>query len=163
MAKLTRKQRMLVKGIAAGKTQKQAAKEAGLDRTYASKVLKQPQLTATLAELLERSGLGDMSLLAKLKELLEARKVIAVVTGKDAGMGSVDFIVPNYTVQARALDFAFRLRGAYQKKVEQKGVTPVPVDFRGTFVGSKGRELPEAGQGMLGKYLGGVSEVDDTR
>lgn len=118
MAKLTMKQRRLIKGIAGGMTQKEAARAAGLDRTYASKVLKQPQLTATLAELLERSGLGDLSLLAKHKELLNATKVIAVVVGKNVAGGSVDLIVPDYAVQAKALDRAYRLKGAFIEKKE---------------------------------------------
>jgi hypothetical protein len=127
-------------------TQRAAANAAGISEEYASRVVKKGQVREALGELMERSGLDDLSLLAKLKELLEANKRIAVVTGRSAGVGSMDFTVPDWAVQAKALDFAFRLRGAYQKKVEHKGLTPIPVDFRVTFVGSKGRELPEAGE-----------------
>ena len=93
MAKLTLKQRRLIKGIAGGMTQRAAANAAGISEEYASRVVKKGQVLEALGELMERSGLGDLSLLAKHAELLEATKVIAVVTGKDAGMGTVDFIV----------------------------------------------------------------------
>ena len=148
MAKLTTKQRRLIKGIAGGMTQRAAANAAGISEEYASRVIKKGQVREALGELMEKYGLGDMTLLTKHAELLEATKVIAVVVGMKIAGGSVDLIVPDYAVQAKALDRAYRLKGFYQKQVEQKGLTPVPVDFRVTFVNSKGRELPEAGPDM---------------
>jgi len=148
MAKLTTKQRRLIKGIAGGMTQRAAANAAGISEEYASRVVKKGQVLEALGELMERSGLGDMTLLTKHAELLEATKVIAVVVGKKVAGGSVDLIVPDYAVQAKALDRAYRLRGFYQKQAEHCGLTSVPVDFRVTFVDPKGQPAPEAGPDM---------------
>ena len=94
-----------------------------------------------LGELMERSGLGDMTLLTKHAELLEATKVIAVVVGKNVAGGSVDLIVPDYAVQAKALDRAYRLRGTYPKKKEHRRSAARPTEctsdvcrFQGTGV-----------------------------
>jgi len=146
MAKLTTRQRKLIKGIAGGMTQRAAANAAGISEEYASRVVKKGQVLEALGELMERSGLGDMTLLTKHAELLEATKVIAVVVGKNVAGGSVDLIVPDYAVQAKALDRAYRLRGAYPKKAEHRRSAAVQPNVRVTFVDSKGRALPEAGE-----------------
>jgi hypothetical protein len=120
--KLTGKQRKLVQGIAQGKSQRQAAKAAGMDSTYASKVLKKPQVSATLQELMEKSGLGNSVLLSKHRELLNASRTVSAISGKDANAGTVDFIeVPDSPVQVKALDLAYKLRGAYIDKLEISG------------------------------------------
>jgi hypothetical protein len=120
--KLTGKQRKLIQGIAKGKSQRQAAKAAGMDSTYASKVLKKPQVSATLQDLMEKSGLGNAVLLSKHRELLNASRTVSAISGKEANAGTVDFIeVPDSPVQVKALDLAYKLRGAYIDKVEISG------------------------------------------
>ena len=121
-ARLTGKQRKYVQGIAKGKTQKVAAKEAGISEAYGSTLLKKVKVQATLQDLMEKSGLGNAVLLSKHRELLNASKTVSAISGKDANAGSVDFIeVPDSTVQVKALDLAYKLRGAYIDKVEISG------------------------------------------
>lgn len=126
--KLTGKQRKLIKGIAAGKSQRQAAKAAGMDSTYASKVLKKPQVSATLQALMEKSGLGDKRLLAVHNEMLEASKTISVIPkkgeteGRDATGSSVEFVdVPDWQARGKALEMGYKLKGAFIEKVEVSG------------------------------------------
>lgn len=101
---LTIKQKKLVKGIVAGKSQKDAAKDAGLNEQYASDILKKPEVKASLQELMEAAGLSDDVLLSKHKELLNAKR-------ED---------VPDYQTQKSALEMAYKLKGAF---VEKKEVT----------------------------------------
>lgn len=118
---LTQKQRKLVKGIAAGKLQKQAAKEAGLTEQYASDILKKPEVRATLQQLMEKAGLSDDVLLAKHVELLHAQKTISTISGKEADSKTVDFVdVPDYQTQKGALEMAYKLKGAFVDKAEIK-------------------------------------------
>ena len=118
--KLTIKQKKLVKGIVAGKTQRQAAKEAGLNESYASNILKEPHIVLKIQDLMEGMGLSDAVLLIKHRELLNAQKQISGV--KDADGGSVEFIeVPDYQTQIKALESAYKLKGAYVEKKEITG------------------------------------------
>ena len=108
---LTIKQRKLVKGIAEGKTQRQSAKEAGLNETYACDILKKPEVKRTLVELMDKHGLGDDVLLDKHKELLCAEEK---------------------TVAATALKMAYQLKSAF---VERKEHTfPGGIDVKIQFV-----------------------------
>jgi hypothetical protein len=112
-------------------------------------VVKKGQVLEALGELMERSGLGDMTLLTKHAELLEATKVVSTVVWKDAGTGTVKFIdVPDWKARAKALDLAYRLKGFYKKQAEDRVLTPVQPNVRVTIVDSKGWVLPEAGPDM---------------
>ena len=136
--KLTGKQRKLIQGIAKGKSQRQAAKAAGMDSTYASKVLKKPQVSATLQDLMEKSGLGDKNLLSVHKDMLQASRTVSAVSGKDANAGTVDFIdVPGWQARGKALEMGYKLKGAFIEKKEITGPNggAIPVHFTVKFVG----------------------------
>lgn len=120
-AKLTVKQRKLVNGVAEGKTQKQAAIDAGYSekcaKEIASQELNKPSLKATLQDLMEHMGLSDGALLIKHRELLNAQKQLSGV--REAGSESVEFVeVPDHVVQCKALEMAYKLKGAFTEKIE---------------------------------------------
>lgn len=119
--KLTAKQRKIVKAVAEGKTQRQAAKIANASETYVSGVLKKPEVIETLQEMMQKHGLDDASLLSVHAEMLQATKVVSAIGGKDAGAGSVDFIdVPDWQARGKGLEMAYKLKGAFVDKVESK-------------------------------------------
>lgn len=105
VAKLTTRQKKLVKGIVSGQTQKQAAISAGFSESYASQVLNVPKVKETLAEMMDKAGLSDDVLLAKHVELLNAKY-------DDR---------PDHTTQKGALEMAYKLKGAFVEKREITG------------------------------------------
>lgn len=124
--KLTGRQRKLIKGLVDGKPQKVAAKEAGLNESYASQILKEPKVRDAFNALLDKMGLSDEMLIGKHKQLLDAQKTISVVSGKDAGANSMDFVdVPDSQVQVKALELAYKLKGSFaaEKKEIQINVS----------------------------------------
>ena len=112
---LTPKQRRLVKGIVDGKTQKEAAKDAGLNEQYVSGILKKPEVQATMAELMDLAGLSDAELLRRHLELLAASKTIPSAPGRKA------VEVPDWQARGKALELAYKLKGAFRDKVELTG------------------------------------------
>lgn len=118
ITKLTGKRRKLIKAIAEGKTQRQAAKEAGLNECHVSVILKEPKVKATLQQLMDKAGLSDDVLLAKHVELMSAQKTI----------GTVDFIeVPDYQTQCKALEMGYKLKAAFIEKREITGKDGGPI------------------------------------
>lgn len=104
--RLTPMQRLLVKGLQEGKSVLQAALAAGYaPSTAKSNVYQMPVVRSAVAQLMERQGLGDDTLLAKLKEKLEA------TDRRKQGRGWAD--VPVHHVQLQALDIALKLKGLY--------------------------------------------------
>lgn len=130
-AKLTVKQRKLVQGIVEGKTQGQAAIDAGYSelgaQSRASQEIKKDNVRVALTDLMDNMGLSDAHLLMKHRELLEAQKQISGVKDKggnpqDADAGSLEFVeVPDYPVQAKALEMAYKLKGAFIDRKEISG------------------------------------------
>jgi len=116
---LTVKQRKLVKGIVDGKTQKQAAKAAGLNESYASQILNEPKVKATLQDLMEHMGLSDGHLLKAHAEMIQATKAVSVIGGKGAESGSVEFVdVPDWQARGKGLEMAYKLKGAFSETVK---------------------------------------------
>jgi hypothetical protein len=115
--KLNLKQKKLIKEIVGGKTQKAAAKTVGYSETYASEILKKPEVVVTIQDLMSSMGLSDGALLIKHKELLNAQKQISGV--RDSDSGSIEFIeVPDHQVQFKALEAAYKLKGAFSETVK---------------------------------------------
>ena len=139
---LSPRKRKLVKGVVAGKTQKQAAIDAGYSpktaESQASVILKDSKVIASLHEMMESAGLSNKRLLEKHVELLEAKKTVSAISGNEANAGTVDFIdVPDYQIQFKALDASYKLKGAYVEKKEISGPDggAIPVQFTVKFVG----------------------------
>ena len=126
--KFTPKQRLLIRGIAAGKTQREAAKEAGMTEQHACEILKKPEVRETIQDLMAKHGLDNDSLLKKHAELLDATKTVSAVSGRDAGADSVDFVdVPDWQARAKGLEMAYKLKGAFVEKKEITGKDGGPI------------------------------------
>lgn len=129
--KLTDKQRKLIKGVAEGKTQKEAAKSAGLSEAHASVCLNMPKVQETLQQMMAKHGLDDASLLNAHRELISATKVISAVNGTDANNKTMDFIdVPDFQARAKGLEMAYKLKGAFIEKKEITGKDGGPLEHR---------------------------------
>jgi hypothetical protein len=120
---LTIKQKKLVKGVVAGKTQKQAAIDAGYSPKHAesaaSHELNKAQVKATLQSLMAKHGLDDASLLKVHADMIQATKVVSAVGGKDADSKTMDFIdVPDWQARGKGLEMAYKLAGAFVEKKE---------------------------------------------
>jgi len=133
---LTPKVRRLVKGMAAGKKQKVAAKEAGLNEQYASDVLKKPEVRATLVNLMDKAGLSDKNLLSVHKEMLGASKTVSIVPkkgeteGRDATESSVEFVdVPDWQARGKALEMGYKLKGAFIERHEVSAPGGGPIEY----------------------------------
>jgi len=112
-------------------------------RQYGYRMLQKVDISVT--ELLDKMGVTDAYLNEKLKEGLEATKVISVVpippkkhqpsTGDlpNANEKNIEFIdVPDSNVRVKYLDMAYKLKGAYApEKVEHSGqLKPLKVIIR---------------------------------
>lgn len=127
---LSLKQRQLVQGIIEGKTQKQAALDAGYSPNCPDEIaygeLQKTSVQATLQKLMAEKGLSNDKLLEVHAEMIAATKVISAIGGKDAGAGSVDFIdVPDWQARGKGLEMAYRLQGAFVEKKELTGADGV--------------------------------------
>jgi len=117
----------LVAGVVAGKTQRQAALDAGYAPKWAdsqaSAILKSPQVLAEYQKALRKLKITPDVVAGKIKEHLDAKKTISVVSGKDAGAGTCDFIdVPDYGTQQKAIEQIFTIDQVKQKvEVEHSG------------------------------------------
>lgn len=94
------------------------------------------KVNISVEELLDKMGLTDIQLHQKLKEGLDATKVISVIPFKpekakpgtgdlpDADSKTIDFIdVPDFNVRVRYLDMAYKLKDKYpaeKHKVEEE-------------------------------------------
>ena len=107
-AKLTTKQRKLIKGVAEGKTQKQAAIDAGYSpnsaESIASQELNKTTVKATLLELMEVHGLDDASLLKVHSEMIQATR------GEEEA--------PDWQARGKGIEMAYRLKGAFTENVK---------------------------------------------
>lgn len=152
---LTVKQKKLIKGVVEGKSQKQAAIDAGYSPTHAesaaSHELNKTQVKATLQELMESHGLDDASLLKVHAEMIQATKVISAVGGKDAGAASMDFIdVPDWQARAKGVEMAYKLRGAFIEKKEITGKDGEPIKT----------EVSVTGQLNIGALANAISSAE---
>jgi len=115
---LTIRQRKLIQGVASGLPKRIAAIRAGYSErsahAIADETLKNPKVKKALTELMEESGLSNSRLLEKHRELLNAQKIVSIVCGQEGNSATVEYTeVPDYAIQARALEMAYRLQGAF--------------------------------------------------
>lgn len=105
---MTIKKKKLIQGVVEGKSQKQAAIDAGYSpksaESQASQILQEPKVKQSLIELMDEMGLSDSVLLAKHKELLNATRTT------DNGD------IPEYQIQAKALEMGYKLKSAFVEK-----------------------------------------------
>jgi len=123
--KLTMRERKFIAGLAAGKTQKQAAIDAGYSQKSADclayQTLQKATVQTAFQKILEKQGITDEKLGEVLAEGLDATKVIAcnVIAPnaegmKDANSMTKDFIdVPDFIARHKFLDTALKLKRHY--------------------------------------------------
>ena len=147
MAKpLTPQRRKLLKGIAEGKTQKQAAIDAGYSPKTAevigSRIVKTER--ERFLVLMDKAGLSDSKICKAHAELMGANRTISVIPakgeteGRDATGSSVEFVdVPDWQARAKGIDMAHKIKGRYVERKEVSGPNgdAIPVRFTVKFVG----------------------------
>jgi phage terminase small subunit len=108
---LTVRERALVAGVAAGKSQTAAAREAGVPAKSApktgSEMLSRPQVRERFRELLADAGLDDASLVGELRRLLNTKRYGTTMQGQVVELGD------DGATQVKALDMAMRIADAY--------------------------------------------------
>jgi hypothetical protein len=123
----------LVKNLMDGMTLTEAARRAGYSKKWPGQAGYQAlqNLKLKMPDLLERLGLGDVTLIEKhLKPLLSAEMVKFF---QYKGKVTDKRIVPDNDTRLKGLDIAFKLRGAYaptdHKLAEPTGVQVILVDI----------------------------------
>ncbi len=109
---LTVRQTKFVAGVVEGKTQTEAARDAGYAHPHVqgSTVLKRPHVKEALESALEAEGLSAGYIAGKIKELCEASNTEE--DGKET---------PNWTARGRGLDLLVRVTGADKHPAELAG------------------------------------------
>ena len=121
---LTVKQKKLVKGIAEGKTKRQAAIDAGYSpdnpeaaSVSASQQLKKPNVREAFLEAMDKAGITNDTVSQVLKDGLVANRVISAIPGTEANGGTVDFVdVPDHPTRLKAVKIAVDILGVEAAK-----------------------------------------------
>ena len=110
---LSVRERKFALGLIEGKSQHQAALDAGVPRagadSWASRTRRDPRFQESLHNLLEQAGLGEQQLVQALAKLVNATKVVGIA--RLDGKITDRLEVPDYAVQLRAAELGFRLWG----------------------------------------------------
>jgi phage terminase small subunit len=121
---LTVRQRRFAAELAQGKTQRQAALDAGSTPggadDFAQRTLKNPQFQESFAQLLDRMGLSDQRLAEIHAENLQATKVVAVGRNMQGAITEV-LEKPDFSTRQRAVKDAWVLRGRMSPSGEEGG------------------------------------------
>jgi len=137
---LTVKERKLIKGIAEGKTKKQAAIDAKYSPrsagSIASETLRKPDVRAALVEAMEKAGITDTRIVEVMNEGLRANRVISarvihsrpssIEDGEqEADERTDDFVeVPDHATRHKFLETVIDVKGAKAaKKLEVRDQT----------------------------------------
>lgn len=104
----------------AGMNQYNAAIAAGYSLATAKVHTKRLEEKAKISDVLERQGLTDKALANKHMELLEAKKVM-LVDGKPMKVEDGSVSTPEYHIQIKALELAYKLKDLLRDKVEHSG------------------------------------------
>ena len=121
---LTVRQRLFVAGLAEGKTQREAAVEAGVPAggadSFAQRTLKNRNVQETFAAMLDRVGLSEEMIIRVMVENLQATKVISTIVNDGQITGVL--VYPDYSVRQRAAQIALDLYGRRRpsEPVEQR-------------------------------------------
>lgn len=129
---LTPRERKLIKGVAAGKSIKASAIEAGYSpktgRESGSRALRNVTVKTALEKLMDKVGLSDAKVLQAHADLIAANKTVSVIPakgeteGRDASASSVEFVdVPDWQARAKGIDMAHKIKGRYVEKVVLSG------------------------------------------
>lgn len=117
------RRKKIIKAKIAGKTNKEAGIIAGLSPKTASdqvsQILAEPKTKSAFQALLDKAGVSDERIANKINALMDAKKTVSCVSGKDAGAGSVDFVdVDDNPVQLNTVKLVCQLKGHLVEKQE---------------------------------------------
>ena len=133
---ITIKERKLLKAQLDGKTRAEAAKIAGMTAPYASAVQHKPQVKAAFKELLDKAGLSDEYLSAKIKWLAEAKETKFFANlGVVLDQREVDAI----ETQRKMTEFACKLKGHLVERNELTGTDGGPIEVGAVVFAAVGR------------------------
>jgi len=151
---LTVRQRRFAKGLAEGKTQKQAAIEAvppgtatdnGLEQ-WGSRTVRDPKFQKGFREILDEQGLSDEDIARVHRENLSATRIAG--TASDGGKITDVLERPDYAVRQRAVADAWRVRGRMKPDASNEPPARQPIvvlsqeDYERMKVFTGGRDLP---------------------
>jgi len=129
------RQRKFAKGLAEGKSSRQAAMDSALPAklsgsgadSYANRILKNPQFRESFEQMLTRKGLGEEHIAEIHAQNLEATKVVATATKE----GRITDVLerPDYPTRQRAVQAGWRIRG--RDRTDEHGTSnPVVIVVR---------------------------------
>jgi hypothetical protein len=107
-----------------GKALEDAGYAKSTARSKSGEIMARPDVQEEFTKLADRAGLTTELLIKKHVELLNAKRTVSAVSGKDAGAGTVDFIeVDDYQTQCKAVDMGYKVKGHFieKSKVELSG------------------------------------------
>ena len=145
---LTPRERILIRGVAAGKSLKASATEAGYSaktgRVSAGRALRNITVRTALEKLMDKVGLSDAKVFKAHADLIAANKTVSIVPakgeteGRDATASSVEFVdVPDWQARAKGIDMAHKIKGRYIERHEVSGPGGGPAMFRILFESPK--------------------------
>jgi len=105
----------------AGMNKYNAAIAAGFSESTAKVHTKELEERAKIADVLERQGLTDKKLVEKHAQLLEAAKVILDGEGQPIEVENGRLQSPEYQIQIKALELAYKLKDLLRDKVDVSG------------------------------------------
>src|SRR5262249_46881572 len=147
---LTIRQRKFIAGRVEGKSQHQAAIDAGVPPggadSFARRALKKEQIQNAFQELLDRAGLSEETIAQVHAENLKATKVVAV-RWRDGDPDPDVVERPDYPTRQRAVNDAWRLHGRADKSTSQERprapiILPPPPEDLLRVEGLRGSPLP---------------------
>jgi len=116
-------------GIIAGKTQTQAAIDAGYSKKCAastgSSLVRNPKIQRSLLQRLDEAGITESKILKKVFDGMDCQRVVSAIGGKDAGAATTDFIeVPDNPSQIKYTQIASEFRGLINPKESEESKKP---------------------------------------
>jgi len=121
---IKRRARVMAKAVLAGKTETQAALEAGYSPASAQNVgaiLENPLVKQTYCQILDAAGATDEACAKVIVDAMKAVRTVSCISGKDANAGTVDFVdVDDHPTRLKAVDMIHKVRARY---VEKKVIT----------------------------------------
>jgi phage terminase small subunit len=126
---LTMKERRFIKALPESPSISAAMRTAGYAKSTVDQqptnVLGKPRVLSAIQKAMEKAGISDMSLAEKIREGMNATKVIVAT---ENGQITDERYYKDYSVQHKYLDTAHKLRGDYPSEkleVEHTGVVEV--------------------------------------
>ena len=131
---IIRRTRIMAKSVLSGKSETQAALDAGYSPASAQnvgKILENPLIKKTYCQILDAAGATDEACAKVVFDAMNATRTVSCVSGKDADSGTVDFVdVDDHPTRLRAVDMVHKVRGRYVETKKIVGPDGGPVQVK---------------------------------